>query len=330
MSVPLRVLSRDDIRHLLPMRTCIDLMEPTMIAVSEGRGVLPLRSAMKMPGDIGALGMMAGYLETAAMFGIKLVSLFPRNAGTGHSSHLGMLVLFETARGYPVGMLDAAEVTAIRTAAASGLATRLLARPDAQVLAILGTGEQARRHLEAMVAVRPIREVRVWGRNIAKAEAFAELARAQYGIRIEAADTVTDAVAQADIVCTTTHAPRPILEGAWVARGTHLNIVGSSIPSTSEIDEVLVAQSRLFVDFSESTKNQGGEYLRALEAGLIGPDHILGEIGEVAAGRVQGRTGDEEITLYKSLGVAAQDIAAGHFLLSRAAQQEMGQLVHIG
>lgn len=330
MSMPLRVLSRDDIHDLLPMPTCIDLMEPTMIAVSEGRAVLPLRSAMKMPGDIGAFGMMAGYLETAAMFGIKLVSLFPRNAGTGHSSHLGMLVLFETDHGYPVGMLDAAEVTAIRTAAASGLATRLLARPEAQVLAILGTGEQARRHLEAMVAVRPIREVRVWGRNIAKAKAFAQLAREEYGITIEIPDTVADAVAAADIICTTTHAPEPILEGAWVAQGTHLNIVGSSIPSTAEIDEALVARSRFFVDFRESTINQGGEYLRALGAGVIGPDHIVGEIGEVAAGRVQGRTRDEEITLYKSLGVAAQDIAAGHFVLNHASRQGVGQLVHIG
>jgi ornithine cyclodeaminase len=320
MTVDLRILTGEDVRQLLPMARCIDLMEPTMIAVSDGKAVLPLRTGMRMPRDIGMLGMMSGYIETADMYGTKLVSLFPRNAGTVHSSHLGMLILFETDHGHPVGILDAAEVTAIRTAAASGLATRLLARPNSTRLAILGTGEQARRHLEAMVSVRPIGE----------AEALAESCSSRHGIAARATDRVADAVDGTDIVCTTTHAAEPILHGEWIGSGTHLNVVGSSIPSTAEIDGALVAKARFFVDYRESTINQAGEYLRALDAGLIGADHIRGEIGEVAAARVPGRTGDDEITLYKSLGIAAQDIAAGQYIVARAAELGIGQIAKFG
>nr|WP_047168647.1 ornithine cyclodeaminase family protein [Sphingomonas sp. Y57] len=330
MSVELRILSGEEIRRLLPMAECIDLMEATMTAVSDGKAVLPLRSLMKMPGDIGMLGMMTGYLATADMFAIKLNSIFPRNAGTEHSSHLGMLILFETGHGYPVGLLDAAEVTAIRTAAASGLATRLLARPASSTLAILGTGEQARHHVAAMLAVRPIDEVRVWGRSPEKAEAFARHFGQQYDAVFRAVEQVPAAVAGADIVCTTTHAAEPILAGDWIGPGVHLNIVGSSIPSTAEIDGPLVAKARFFVDYRESTLNQAGEFLRAIDAGLIGADHIVGEIGEVAAGLLPGRRVDAEITLYKSLGIAAQDIAAGHYALKRAIEQGIGQTAQFG
>lgn len=325
MSVELRILTGSDVRRLLPMSDCVNLMEATMIAVSQGQALLPLRSLMKMPGDIGSLGIMPGYLATADMYAAKLISLFPRNAGTEHSSHLGLLVLFETGHGYPVGLLDAAEVTAIRTAAASGLATRLLARPEASRLAILGTGEQARRHLEAMLAVRPICEVSLWGRSLIKAEALAETLAAAHNIPVMAIGQVAEAVRGADIVCTTTAASEPILFGDWIGPGTHLNIVGSSIAATAEIDDALVVKSRYFVDYRGSTINQAGEYLRAIEAGLIGPEHISGEIGEVASGAVPGRRNVEEITLYKSLGIAAQDIAAGHYALNRAAERRIGQ-----
>lgn len=330
MKTELRILTGPEIHGLLPMAECIDLMEATMIAVSGGQSQLPLRSIMTMPGDIGALGIMPGYLATADIYAVKLISLFPRNAGTEHSSHLGMLVLFETDHGYPIGLLDAAEITAIRTAAASGMATRLLAREEAARLAILGTGEQARRHVEAMIAVRPIAEIRIWGRNPAKAQALAEACAATRDIRCSAVEQVSDAVAGADIVCTTTHAAEPILPGKWIEPGTHLNIVGSSIPSTAEIDGDLVAKSRFFVDYRDSALNQAGEYLRALASGLIGPEHIRGEIGEVASGKVAGRRGDGDITIYKSLGIAAQDIAAGGYVLGRAAERNMGQLVPFG
>src|SRR5580704_3654944 len=167
------------------MRECIDLMAKTMIAVSEGRVVLPLRSVMPMPGDRGMLGNMPGYLADPECFGVKLVSLIPRNKPPEHSSHLGLVLLFEAQHGCPVALVDAAQITAIRTAAASGLATRLLARPDAGDLALLGCGEQACSHLEAMMAVRALRRVRVWGRNHAKAAVFARIEGARRGIDIQ-------------------------------------------------------------------------------------------------------------------------------------------------
>ncbi|HEY2658145.1 MAG TPA: ornithine cyclodeaminase family protein [Caulobacteraceae bacterium] len=321
----IRVLRGAQIKALLPMADCIDLMKTTMIAVSEGRALIPLRTIMPLPGGKGMMGSMPGYLAEPECFGIKLLSLFPGNVAAGHSSHLGLVLLFEPEFGLPVALMDAAEITAIRTAAASGLATRLLAREDAGDLAILGAGEQARSHLEAMTVARPLRRVRVWARDLDSAKAFAHSEGERHGLTIEVAASVRDAVAGADMVCTVTGAREPILLGDWIAPGTHLNIVGSSIPSTAEIDTDLVVKSRLFVDLRASTVNEGGEYLRALRAGAITPDHILGEIGEVAGGGVVGRCAGDDITLYKSLGIAAQDLASAHYLLEKARRTGVGQ-----
>jgi ornithine cyclodeaminase len=298
--VEIRVLRAADVRALLPMSECIELMRRTMVAVSEGRVVLPLRSVLMLPGDRGLMGNMPGYL---------------------------LVLLFESEHGQPVALLDAAEITAIRTAAASGLATRLLARPDAGDLALLGAGEQARSHLQAMLAVRALRRVRVWARDRAKAEAFAEAEGAKQAILIEPAMSVREAVAGADIVCTISSAREPILLGEWLGPGVHLNVVGSSIASAAEIDTPAVVKSRFFVDCRDSTVHEGGEYLRALRAQAIQPDHILAEIGEVANGSKVGRRSPTDITLYKSLGIAPQDLASAHYVLERARAQGVGQLV---
>ena len=285
----IRVLRASDVRTLLPMSECIDLIQRTMIAVSEGRAVLPRRTLLVMPGDRGFMGNMPGYLAEPECFGVKLVSLMPRNKPPLFSSHLGVVLLFEAEHGQPVALLDAAEITAIRTAAASGVATRLLARPDAGDLALLGAGEQARSHLQAMLAVRALRRVRVWARDAAKAAAFAEAEGARHSILIEPAATVREAVAGADIICTVSKAREPILLGEWLGPGVHLNVVGSSVATTAEIDTPAVVKSRFFVDYRDSTVHEGGEYLRALRAAAIKPEHILGEIGEVANGS-KGRT----------------------------------------
>jgi ornithine cyclodeaminase len=239
------------------------------------------------------------------------------------------VLLFESEHGCPVGILDAAEITAIRTAAASGLATRLLARPDAGDLAILGAGEQARSHLEAMLAVRPLRRIRVWARDRAKAEVFAGTEGARHGVAIETAGSVPQAVAGADIICTLTKAREPILLGDWISRGAHLNVVGSSIAAAAEIDTAAVAQSHFFVDCRNSTVNEGGEYLRALRCGAISAAHIAAEIGEVANGTHPGRTSRDEVTLYKSLGVAPQDLASAHYVLDKARAAGIGQLIEL-
>lgn len=298
-----------------------------MIAVSERRVVLPLRSVMVMPGELGMMGNMPGYLADPECFGVKLVSLIPRNKPPQYSSHLGLVLLFEAEHGRPVALLDAAEITAIRTAAASGLATRLLARPDAGDLALLGAGEQAQSHLTAMLAVRNLRRIRVWARDRDKAAAFARHEGERHGISIEVSDCVREAVTGADIICTLTKAREPILLGDWLAAGAHLNVVGSSIAATAEIDTPAVVRSRFFVDYRESTLNEGGEYLRALKAGAITPQHILGEIGEVANGSKIGRRSPDDITLYKSLGIAPQDLASAHHVLQKARAAGVGQVI---
>lgn len=309
------------------MAECIDLMQKTMIAVSEGQVVLPLRSILIMPKDRGMMGVMPGYLAEPECFGVKLISLIPRNKPPQYSSHLGLVLLFEAEHGQPIALLDAAEITAIRTAAASGLATRLLARADAGDLALLGAGEQARSHLEAMLSVRPLRRVRIWARRPEKARMFAETQGARHQVPIETAATPAAAIDGADIICTTTKAREPIVLGDWLTPGVHLNLVGSSVPAAAEIDAPAVAKARFFVDCRDSTVNEGGEYLNALQAGAITPEHILGEIGEVANGSKQGRCSPLDITIYKSLGIAPQDLASAHYILAKARAAGIGQVI---
>jgi ornithine cyclodeaminase/alanine dehydrogenase-like protein (mu-crystallin family) len=325
--VEIRVLRGAEIRALLPMTECIELMRGAMIALSEGRAAAPLRSVMTLPGTRGMLGNMPGYLAEPECFGVKLVSLMTRAEPRRYSSHLGLVVLFEPHNGCPVAILDAAEITAIRTAAASGLATRLLARPEACDLALLGAGEQARSHLEAMLAVKSLRRVRLWARDRAKAEAFAEREGGRHGVTVETAGTVREAVAGADLICTLTRAREPILKGDWIAGGAHLNVVGSSVASAAEIDTAAVVRARFFVDWRDSTLNEGGEFLRALRDGAVSVAHIAADIGEVASGARPGRTSPGEVTLYKSLGVAPQDLSTAHYVLEKARAAGVGQVI---
>jgi ornithine cyclodeaminase len=324
----LRILSGADIKALLPMGACIELMRTTMIAVSEGRVRVPPRSVLPVSSG-GMLGNMPGYLAEPECFGVKLLSLFPGNPAAGLSSHLGLVLLFEPQHGLPVAMLEAAELTAIRTAAVSGLATQLLARDDAGDLAILGAGEQARSHLEAMLAVRPLRRVQVWSRTRARAEAFAAEASGLHALKIEVAASAEVAVAGAELICTVTGSPEPILRGDWIAPGAHLNVVGASRIAAAEIDTAAVARSRFFVDFRQSAELEAGELRRALDAGAISPAHVLGEIGEVAKGTVAGRRSENDITLFRSLGIAPEDLAAAHYVLQRAEAAGAGQIAEL-
>ena len=203
----------------------------------------------------------------------------------------------------------------------------LLARPDAGDLAILGAGEQARSHLQAMLAVRPLRRIRVWARDRGKAEVFARTEGARHAVPIETTGSVREAVAGADIICTLTKAREPILLGDWISSGAHLNVVGSSVAAAAEIDTAAVVRSRFFVDCRNSTVNEGGEYLRALRCGAISAAHIAAEIGEVANGTNPGRTSLDEVTLYKSLGVAPQDLASAHYVLEKARTAGSGKVI---
>ena len=226
--------------------------------------------------------------------------------------------------------MDAAEVTAIRTAAVSAVATRALARADAHDLAILGSGVQARTHLEAMLHVRPIKRVRVWSRTPEHAGAFAERESRRHAVEIEPAGSARGAVKGADIICTVTASRQPILKGDWIAPGAHINAVGSSVRSARELDATAVQRARLYVDRRESALAEAGDFLLAKEEGAVGDDHIQGELGEVLLGTVQGRRSAEEITLFKSLGLAVEDLAAAHAILAKATAQGAGTWVEFG
>ncbi len=324
------ILNQAAVRKLLPMRDCIELMSDTLAALARGETFQPLRSIVRLPDGRGMLGTMPGYLLGSRALGVKVLSVYLANHGTKYDSHQGAVLLFEGEHGSLQAVLDASTVTAIRTAAVSGVATRLLARADASELAILGAGVQAITHLEAMLAVRPIRRVRVWTRTLAHAQAFATEAAKRHRILAVVAPTAEAAVRGADIVCTTTSAKEPVLEGAWLTPGMHINAVGSSVPTTRELDTEAVRRARLFVDRRESTLNEGGDFLMAKRDGAITDDHIRAEIGEIVAGRAPGRGAADEITLFKSLGLAIEDVASAEFVFRRAAKAKVGTWVEFG
>ena len=312
----MRLITAADVEALFPMAVAIAAMNSAMRQVSSGETVLPLRQHLAIPNAPGKMAIMPGYIAHPPRFGLKTVSKFSNAA----QSHVGTVQLYDATDGQLLAIIESGSLTAIRTAAASALATDVLARPDSHRLAILGTGEQARRHITAMAAVRPISQIRIWGRNLANAEALAvTLPNAR------ATASVADAVADADIICTTTPAITPILHGAYVAPGTHINLVGSAIPTTAEADTALVARARFYGDYNEATRAQAGEFRNALAEGLVTPAHLLGEIGEVLLGRVPGRQSAADITIYKSLGVTAQDLAAADAILAAAIAQGRGQ-----
>jgi ornithine cyclodeaminase len=247
---------------------------------------------------------------------LKVVCIFPSNAARGIDLHQGGVLLFDGETGALRALVDASAITATRTAAVSGVATRTLAREDARELAILGSGVQARSHLEAMAAARPFERARVWSRTAEHATAFA--ADAQVSFPVEAVRSAEDAVRDADVVVTATSSPEPIVRRDWLKTGAHVNAVGSSIPTARELDADTVAASALFADARESMVNEGGDYLFAVREAGIGPDHIRAELGEVLTGSGQGRLADDELTVFKSLGLAAEDLAAAEHIYTRA------------
>lgn len=323
------VISYRDVRRLLPMATCIDLMAEALSVLGRGEAENPLRWGMRLPEGRGLLGMMPGEMTTPSALGLKIVSVFPGNHGTAYDSHQGIVALFDPQRGYPIAIVDAAEITAIRTAAVSGLATRLLAREDAGDLGILGSGVQARTHLEAIKTVRTIRRVRVFSPSRVNRERFAATESERH-LTVEAVDSARAAVSGADIICTTTSAREPVLEGAWLEPGAHINAVGSSIAAARELDTAAVVKSSLFIDRRESALSEAGDFLMAKHEGAITDDHIRGEIGEILLGQVSGRQSPEEITLFKSLGLAVEDLAAVHYVYERAKEEGLGTLAEIG
>jgi ornithine cyclodeaminase/alanine dehydrogenase-like protein (mu-crystallin family) len=301
-------INNEKIKALLPMRDCITVMETMFRDLAEGRILQPLRSLMWLPDRSGLLGMMPGYAQDPNIIGIKLITIFHANGPAGLPSHQGVVILFEATHGTPLLLLDAAAITAIRTAAASALATQLLAREDASSLAIIGTGEQAERHIESISLVRPIDTIYCWGRNPNHAKALRDRLAARYPIHLAA--TPQAAVEAADIICTVTSAPQPVVEGRWLKPGTHLNVIGSCTPNNREVDSKAIEISSLFTDRYESLFKEAGDFLIPKQEGIVTEAHVKGELGEVLTAAKPGRTSPAEITLFKSLGIAAEDLYA--------------------
>ena len=312
------------------MGECMDVMAETLKMLSRGNAVNPLRHAMWLPDKAGLIGMMPAYLGDTEVMGLKAISVFPGNHTTDFDSHQGTVMLFETKNGRLLALMDASKITAIRTAAVSGVATRLLAREDASDLAILGSGVQAGTHLEAMRIARKITGVRVWSQHFDHAQKFADQASAGHSIPISAFGTVQEAVDGADIICTVTSATEPVLQGDWISPGTHINAVGSSVAFARELDTAAVVKSKLFVDRKESTLNEAGDFLFPKNEGAIDEGHIRAEIGDILLDKISGRESSDEITLFKSLGLAAEDVASAHYIYQKLLQQNEGQWVKFG
>ena len=326
-----RVLSAEDVAKLLPMRDCIQVMRDALASLARGKALVPLRMVMRMPDASGFLGLMPGHIQADGgrdgALGMKAVSVFPGNARRGIDTHQGAVLLFEADTGRLSAIMDGATITAIRTAAVSGVATDLLARKDATELAILGAGVQARTHLEAIAAVRPLRHVRVWSRNQEHAASLVKETAGRFGGSIDVVPGAESAVRGADVVATVTASPEPILQRGWLKEGVHINAVGSSIPTTREIDTATMAAVRLFVDRRESAVNEAGDILIPMREGAFTADHIQAELGDVIIGKDPGRRSAAELTLFKSLGLAVEDVASAAFILKRAQQTGIGQTV---
>lgn len=316
------LLSEADVRRLLPMGECIEVMAEALTALERGNMSMPLRSVFRPPDAGSLMGLMPAHRVDAA-YGLKAICIFPGNPARGLDAHQGAVLLFDGETGELRAAMNASAITEVRTAAVSGVATLLLARDDARELAILGAGVQARAHVAAMGAVREFERVRVWSRTPEHAQALAE------DVGAEAVASAEEALAGADVVCTTTTAAKPIVRLEWLAPGAHVNAVGSSIPTTRELDTATMAAASLFVDRRESTLNESGDYLLAAAEGAIGPEQIRAELGELLTGKGKGRTSDDELTVFKSLGLAAEDLAAAEHLYGRAREDGAGTEVEL-
>lgn len=314
----LLVLNHHEVEELLSMEECITVMEDALSALARGEVHQPLRTMTRAEGAAGILGLMPAYRRgVTPLFGLKEVCVFPGNPARGLDTHLGAVLLHSGETGELLAVMNASAITAIRTAAVSAVVTRLLAREDAQTMAIIGAGVQAEAHLRALPLVRPFREVRICSRTPAKAESLASSFESP-GIRFAVTDSIEAAIRDADVVTTVTSSRDPVVRREWIAPGTHINAVGSSIAATRELDSATMAAGLLFVDRRESTLHESGDFLMALREGAIGDDAIRAEIGEILIGQARGRRSPDDITIFKSLGLAIEDLAAASFLYEKA------------
>jgi alanine dehydrogenase len=324
------VLSEREVRALLPLEQTIPLMEEALRAFSTGMVLQPVRLALPISPYGGYLGVMPAHLHAPdrEILGAKAVTFYTANAERGLPTHMAVVLLWDPATGTPLAMMDGRLITELRTAAVSAAATDALAAPQAGILALLGAGVQARSHLAALRLVRPLREVRVWSRTPERRESFAR-EMSVGDLPVVVCETPEAAARGADLIVTATSSPTPVLQGPWVAPGTHINAVGAPRPDWRELDGRAVAMARLFVDSRDAAVVESGDLIQALEEGMIEEHHIRGEIGDVFAGRVPGRTDPREVTLFKSLGMAVEDVAAAAFVYARARERGTGREIDL-
>lgn len=314
-----------EVEQLLPMPNCIDSMEMMFKSLQAEETAIAERSILPLSEGRGELIIMPSLQRN--VLSAKVMTIFNGNANTSFETIQGAVLIFEVENGRLLGILDSSRLTAIRTAAVSALATKLLARSDATSLAMLGSGAQAAAHLEAISLARNISRVRIWSRNQAHAKRLANKAS---GSDVRSVDSVRDAVKEADIVCTATSSPVPILARDWLCDGSHINAIGAYSETTRELDTNTVKDSRLFVDSRKAALKEAGDYLIPKKEGAITDKHIIGELGELVSGRVKGRTSDDEITLFKSVGLAVEDTAAAWSLYQNAKNESKGTWIEFG
>jgi ornithine cyclodeaminase len=318
------VLSEHDVRQLLDMESCIDAMTEVLTSLARGELYQPLRSVARPPGSSTLLGLMPSYRGGAApAYALKEIVVAPMNPARGLDTHMGAVLLHDGETGQLVAIMNASPITEIRTAAVSAVATRALAHPDAQRVAILGAGAQARGHVQAMRAVLGDPEIRIWARNQEAAKRLAGEVGATVSPSVDAA------LFGAEVVCTTTAAAEPIVEKRWLARGTHVNAVGSCFPTTRELDTETVAHASFFTDRRESCLSEAGDFILAAAEGAVGPEHIRAELGEVLAGMHPGREHEDELTVFESLGIAVEDLASAELVAARARERGVGAEVEL-
>jgi ornithine cyclodeaminase/alanine dehydrogenase-like protein (mu-crystallin family) len=317
------ILNGQEVERLLDMPGCMAAMEEALVALARGEFHLPLRPVVRPPGEDHFLGLMPTFRSgERPLYALKTVAIFPDNPSRGLDPHQGTVTLYDGTTGEVLAVMNASPITAIRTAAVSGLATRELARDDARVLAMVGAGHQAHPHIAAMLEARQFEDIRIAARSVESAERLA----AEWPLA-RAVDTVEEAVRGADVICTVTQSKEPVLQADWLEPGAHINAVGACLPHTRELDSETVARSAFFTDRRESCVNEAGDYVLALKEGAIAEGHIRAELGEVLAGSAPGRESDDEITVFESLGLAVEDLAAAEYLVRRAGETGTGTTV---
>lgn len=318
------LLSESNVRAVLPMSDLIAAMREALASFSTGKIQQPLRTVLEVGNGKAFFGVMPAYVPATGALGTKLVSVFGSNLARGLPSHLAAIVLFDAETGALRAVMDGRYITEARTAAVSAVSVDLLARPDASRLAILGSGVQARSHLEALALVRPLREVRVWSPTATHRENFAAEAARQSGLPVTAAPSAEAAVAGADLIALVTSAREPVVRNEWIADGAHICAVGACRPDQREMDGALVRRARVFVDSRHGALAEAGDIVLPIAEGLVTAEHIVAELGAVAAGLAPGRETAAEVTVFKSLGMAVEDVAAARLALERAARRGLG------